>query len=174
MAEKPSGKCMCGSNDWWQRSDGGWVCNHCHPDPNRAEKEKVEKKGGSSLEVIALIDRVKTGNTKLWEAWRQIRDIEDKDKKEAQYDRWHEAVGKLNILAKELVAKGYTNCLYIEDGKKTRACLYNPEQPDWFCNTCPAQIGHGPQYWEAELMGLPEKLTKHKKDEFVEKLGGIK
>lgn len=24
----------CGSSAWWQRPDGGWVCNVCHPAPN--------------------------------------------------------------------------------------------------------------------------------------------
>ena len=23
----------CGSTDWWQRPDGGWVCAWCHPKP---------------------------------------------------------------------------------------------------------------------------------------------
>jgi len=31
---KPDHPCgACDSNDWWQRKDGGWVCNRCHPQP---------------------------------------------------------------------------------------------------------------------------------------------
>src|SRR3989344_9541064 len=26
----------CGSSDWWQRPDGGWVCNVCHPELNQS------------------------------------------------------------------------------------------------------------------------------------------
>lgn len=33
-AKKPFRPCfVCGSNDWWQRKDGGWVCGRCHPRP---------------------------------------------------------------------------------------------------------------------------------------------
>lgn len=24
---------VCGSTAWWQRADGGWVCERCHPKP---------------------------------------------------------------------------------------------------------------------------------------------
>ena len=31
---KPIKPCpACGSKDWWQREDGGWVCGRCHPCP---------------------------------------------------------------------------------------------------------------------------------------------
>jgi len=31
---RPTQPCYaCGSNDWWQRPDGGWVCAWCHPKP---------------------------------------------------------------------------------------------------------------------------------------------
>ena len=25
--------CFLGHDDWWQREDGGWVCQRCHPEP---------------------------------------------------------------------------------------------------------------------------------------------
>jgi hypothetical protein len=32
LSTKPEKPCYsCGSMDYWQRSDGGWVCNTCHP-----------------------------------------------------------------------------------------------------------------------------------------------
>ncbi|GAJ05288.1 unnamed protein product, partial [marine sediment metagenome] len=47
------------------------------------------------------------------------------------------------------------DCLYINgNGVKTKGCLYNADNPEWFCNTCPAQLGGGPSYWEKELMSL--------------------
>lgn len=175
---KPDKPCIaCGTNDWWQRQDGGWCCNKCHPNPNKQKGDNGGEAGrdkeSTSLEVIALLDRVRTGNDKLWNAWRQIRDIGDKDEKERQYDRWHEAKDKLNLLAKELVAKGFRDCLYMENGKKIRGCLYNKDNPEWFCNTCPAQLGKGPSYWEDELMSLPSpKVKESRRDEFIKKLGG--
>jgi hypothetical protein len=31
---KPTHPCYnCGSSNWWQRDDGGWVCGRCHPKP---------------------------------------------------------------------------------------------------------------------------------------------
>lgn len=33
--QRPTKPCsVCGSNSWWQRPDGGWVCGRCHPCPN--------------------------------------------------------------------------------------------------------------------------------------------
>ncbi|MFC1982483.1 DUF3854 domain-containing protein [Chloroflexota bacterium] len=32
--KKPIHPCYnCGSSNWWQRDDGGWVCGRCHPKP---------------------------------------------------------------------------------------------------------------------------------------------
>jgi phage/plasmid-associated DNA primase len=37
---KPAHPCYaCGSDDWWQRPDGGWVCGVCHPKPGEHDEE---------------------------------------------------------------------------------------------------------------------------------------
>lgn len=31
---KPVKPCWnCGLNKWWQRADGEWICQYCHPKP---------------------------------------------------------------------------------------------------------------------------------------------
>ena len=92
-------------------------------------------------DLIALLERVKNGNDKLWAAWRVIRDITDREEREELFTKWDGRVYFLNLLCKELVVKGYIDCLYIENGIKTKSCLNNPDEPEWFCNTCPAAIG---------------------------------
>lgn len=37
--DKEEGTCpVCGSNNWWRRSDGGRVCGWCHPRPREKEE----------------------------------------------------------------------------------------------------------------------------------------
>ena len=31
---------VCGGRDFWQRADGGWLCNVCHPDPRTLKAEQ--------------------------------------------------------------------------------------------------------------------------------------
>ena len=176
---EPTWKCyVCGGIDYWQRPDGIWVCNKCHPNPNPEERKSDEPEivavvlavsdqpgeshvepGAptgvapsekiSSLEVIALIDRVRKGNDKLFAAWLQIREIQEKEERKRQFLRWDEAKERLHALCKELVARGFKDCLYIENGKKTKTCL--SELGEWFCNTCPAVLGGGREYWVEEM-----------------------
>ena len=105
-----------------------------------------------SEEVLALRDRVIKGNQKLLDAWRKIREIaHNSEEWSAQMARWHEAQERLHILCVELKAKGYTECLYIVDGVKTKGCLSNPD--GFWCQVCPSSF----RYWEKELMDLPRK-----------------
>lgn len=177
---KPNKPCYaCGANDWWQQPDGSWRCGRCYPNPNPEEGKSVEPEAvavvappgeahlepvraapkleekSSSLDVLTLMERVKKGNDKLWNAWKVIRDIENPEEKEELFRQWHEKKELLELLCKELVTRGFRDCLYIENGKKTRGCLYNPDNPEWFCNTCPAAMGGGPKYW-VEEMGFKE------------------
>lgn len=134
--QKPTKPCyVCGGNDWWQLPDGSWRCGRCHPQP---APENVP-------ELAALIDRVRKGNDKLWEAWKVIRDVENPEEKDALFRKWDAKKEFLNDLCKELVFKGYRDCLYIENGKKTKRCLDEPGE--WFCNTCPSQR----EYWVEEV-----------------------
>lgn len=42
VSEKPLFKCTaCGSDDCWERPDGGRVCGVCHPNPNREQVPEV-------------------------------------------------------------------------------------------------------------------------------------
>jgi len=128
-------------------------------------------------EVIALLERVRKGNDKLWNAWKVIRDIRDPEEREELFQKWDEKKALLNALCLELVTRGFKDCLYIENGKKTRGCLNNPDNPEWFCNTCPAGMGGGPKYWEQELMALPTPFVRRsehgtEQTKFLETLGG--
>ena len=167
--KKPSGKCYaCGSNDWWQGPGGSWYCNHCHPNP----EVLVEKK--YTPEVLALRGRVRLGNDKLYQAWLQIREVAgDKEEWVRQMDRLGEATEKLGRLCHQLKLEGYTDCLYLEDGQKTRTCLNNEEGGFW-CQVCSSDI----RYWEQELMGMPGHRVRQsstpaqiEQTKFLEKLG---
>jgi len=125
-----------------------------------------------ALEVLDLRDRVIKGNDKLFAAWLQIRELAGEEK-EYQLDRWNEAQERLHYLCLELKAKGYHDCLYLENGKRTKSCLSNPD--GFWCQVCPSSVS----YWEKELMKLPGPNAPRVKQpefvpgqtEFLEKLG---
>lgn len=62
-------------------------------------------------------------------------------------DRWDQAVKKLTLLCTELELRGYTECLYLEGGKKVKRCLDNPD--GFWCQVCPSIY----PYWEKKIMG---------------------
>ena len=102
-----------------------------------------------SPEILALRGRVKKGNDKLFEAWQQIRELaHNSDEWSEQMELWHQAGKKLSVLCTELKLKGYGDCLYLENGKKTKNCLDNPG--GFWCQVCPSSI----RYWDKELMSL--------------------
>jgi len=44
---KPTHPCYnCGSSNWWQRDDGGWVCGRCHPKPQGEFMFRVDAEHG--------------------------------------------------------------------------------------------------------------------------------
>lgn len=101
-------------------------------------------------ELDALKDRVRQGNDKLFRAWLQIRElVDDKDEWSRQMNRWQEATEKLHNRCQELKLKGYTDYLYLENGKKVKRCLNNPD--GFWCQACPSIY----PYWETELMEMP-------------------
>ena len=197
--KKPDKPCYaCGSNTWWLTPDGRWLCGKCHPNPNlstgsNSEEEKLpemvvvsDQPGESHLvpvssgqkdyspEVLALLDRVIKGNDKLFQALLVIQDIEEGEEKECQLDRWSQALDKLILFCQELKTKGYEECLYIENGKRTKSCLSNPD--GFWCQVCPSSR----KYAEEELMALPGPNSPRVKQpefvpgqtEFLGKLGG--
>ena len=150
---KPSKSCyVCGSNNWWWRpaselgGPGGWLCGRCHPNPNPnpGSNPGTEEKYGS--EVLALRDRVISGNKKLNDALEQIKGMaHDSEEWSFQMELWHQANVKLDTLCDELKLRGYEDCLYLdEEGKRTRSCL---SSGDTGCRVCPSRI----HYWEQEF-----------------------
>lgn len=150
--QKPTKPCRaCGSTDFWQRSDGEWLCNWCHPNPNPGSNPaSPSNEGKYSFEVLALRDRVILGNKKLNDAWEQIKTMDHESQQwRDEFDRWHLANEKLSLLCTELKLRGYEDCLYLnEKGKKAKSCL---EQSGIGCRVCPSII----PYSEQELMALP-------------------
>lgn len=147
--ERPTKPCyVCGSDDWWQRPDGGWACGKCHPNPN-PDSTPVSSEGKYSSEVLALRARVILGNKKLNDAFEQIKQlVHDSEEWSQAMARWHEANERLSLLCSDLQTKGYQDCLFLDDqGRKTIRCL----RDDIGCRVCPSRI----HYWEQELMKLP-------------------
>lgn len=108
-------------------------------------------------EVLALRDRVKKGNDKLFQAWQQIRELaHDTEEWSRQMELWHQAGKKLNSLCTELKLKGYGDCLYLENGKRMKSCLDNLD--GFWCQVCPSSI----RYWDKELMSLGERNEQRK------------
>lgn len=154
--ERPNKPCyVCGSNTWWQRPDGGWRCNRCHPNPDPGSNPvPASNKAKYSPDVLALRDRVIVGNKKLNDAWEQLIKIaDDKERWAEEMERWHQANEKLSILCDQLKLTGYEDCLYLSkvevpNSKRTKSCL---GQGGIGCRVCPSRI----PYWEQELMELP-------------------
>lgn len=125
-----------------------------------------------SPEILALRDRVMKGNDKLNAAWEQIRQMNHSSQQwRDEMERWHQANERLSILCTELKARGYNDCLYLDEtGKKTRGCLTDALG----CRVCPS----GVPYWEKELTALPSPRVRRvhpsEQQDFVEKLGGLK
>lgn len=150
--QKPTKPCyVCGSSNWWLTSDGRYLCGRCHPNPNPGfDSVPSSNEGKYSSEVLALRDRVISGNKKLNDAWEQICQVNHESQEwEDLLERWHQANERLSLLCTELQAKGYEDCLYLDSqGRKTVKCL---EQSGIGCRVCPSTY----PYWEKELMELP-------------------
>lgn len=115
----------------------------------KAQEIKVQQRQ-YNLDVIALRDRVRAGNDKLFQAWLMTHKFtDDKERWTLEMDKWRAAQQKLCLLCSALKNMGYDDCLYIEDGKKTRSCINSSE--GFWCVVCPSSI----RYWEQELMDLP-------------------
>lgn len=100
-------------------------------------------------EVASLKERVKDGNQKLNEAWSQICQIDlNSQRWKDEIEKWHQANEKLSAMCTQLKALGFEDCLYIENGVKTKKCL---GADPIGCRVCPSRR----HYWETELMELP-------------------
>lgn len=96
--------------------------------------------------IEELKARIKEGNEKLNKAWHRICELDHSSPQWAEeVERWYQANEKLSMLCTELKLLGYEDCLYIENGKKTRRCGWS----DLGCRVCPSKRA----YWEEELYG---------------------
>ena len=141
----PVNKCsVCGHYDWWYRhkeawqtssflDPGEWICGICHPSPDPLVKLKY---------------RVIKGNYKLNVALNRIKGMVGEERTKA-LEKFLDGQIKLKTLNEELKLKGATDCLYIENGKKTQKCLGDPE---FTCIVCPNNY-----WWEKELMELDRR-----------------
>lgn len=105
----------------------------------------------TKMDVLELKTRVRTGNDKLYAAWRKIIDYEwDAETHDQLMAQWDEGVKKLKELAAKL-GFYFHDCLYIdENGKKLKRCMSLPTDPDpqaW-CIVCLSER----KYWEEELL----------------------
>jgi hypothetical protein len=130
----PLGKeCMvCGHTIWWLRfnKDGQaieWICGTCHPSPDPLEMVK---------------NRILKGNWVLYVAKKQYFRMPAGSPERAEaLVSWMAASDKLKQLSDSLKVANRTDCLYIENHKKVRLCLHEPE-----CIVCPNNY-----WWEKEL-----------------------
>ena len=100
--------------------------------------------------MLALCDRVRRGNDKLMRVWLQIRDIPDENERKRQLGRWDEASSLLDVLCRELMYRlNYRDCLYLENGKKTKPCIRADGSG---CLVCPSET----PYWRGEEEGQKE------------------
>ena len=95
--------------------------------------------------INELIARVKLGNDKLNDAWEKLKAMEQGEQWKAGLEGWHKANLLLKCYCDQLQQMGFANCLYIENGIKTRKCLTGLG-----CRVCPSRIS----YWEQEFAGL--------------------
>lgn len=104
--------------------------------------EEFEVERYSYAELEELKNRVRTGNERLITAFKQIM-AGPPEKREELFDQWHTATRKLSFYCDQLNYLGFDDCLYIQDGVKTRKCLEGMS-----CIACPSKK----KYWEDELM----------------------
>jgi len=94
-----------------------------------------------------LIARIKLGSEKLNNALNQMNAIAHNTVRWSDaMEQWHKANMLLRIYCDQLEPLGFKDCLYIENGVKTRKCLEGVS-----CRVCPSNKN----YWEKELMELP-------------------
>ncbi len=189
---KPNGKCFaCESEDWWFNGRN-WVCGKCHPNPNAPVVIDARGVGSGQIakiaaapatsasgkvivnnnpeEIEALRKRVAAGNEKLVLALLALVEIEDMAVYDVQMKAWYSARDKLNTLYKMLRDLGYSDCLYVENGARTRKCDSWPKGRN--CIVCTSDE----IYWNEVICAGHSKhiSVKYGDDviEFLKTLGG--
>lgn len=105
-------------------------------------------------ETKALLERVRLGNEKLIAVWPKIIKIADGQEFAEKQVAFYKAVDKLNELVRSLVDRGYHDCLYIENGVKTKGCYGWPDSQ--LCKACPSDK----DYYVSELFGGDPPVNK--------------
>lgn len=81
--------------------------------------------------AVGLVDRVRAGNDKFNEQLRRAMDAAGDPVRWGRLtDQMAAAWPRLDALCRQLVASGYTGCLYPDGEHK---CM----DPGWFCWVCP-------------------------------------
>jgi hypothetical protein len=148
LLDYPEKTCpMCGGDLFWYsviepsyHGPSEWLCGSCRP---------------PTTEGSLLVMRIMRGNVILTKARAEIKTIEDKEEKLAQFKLWGEALDKIGALGKTLKNIS-TDCLYIEKGKKLKSCIAPFDDRNWIeCQTCPNDY-----WWERELFDKEQKMSK--------------
>ncbi|MDD5060759.1 MAG: hypothetical protein PHN44_00565 [Candidatus Marinimicrobia bacterium] len=103
------------------------------------------------MSVSALLERVRKGNDRLMEHYAEIMPEKDTDTWNKLIDNFLLASGRLSLLCDVLASKGYRDCLYMENGKRTRTCL-TQRKDTIVCWACPSDR----KYWSEELFGTKD------------------
>ncbi len=122
---------------------------------------------GLDAPLDQLRERVARGNDKLMDVWSQIIELSEPEHS-AEIDSWVKADAKLEKLCDVLKLRGYIDCLYIVEGRKTRLCSVENK----ICLVCPSKRA----YWVQEMLDRLSSPRMRKKGEdtmqFLKTLGG--
>lgn len=102
------------------------------------EPVKEQKQQAKLFEATEPVQakRIRDGNIKLGERWLVIKSMKEGTGKDSYLASWDEAKERLLRLCGELIAMGYTKCLYLNEKPKF-VCLACPVK-DFQPGKCPA------------------------------------
>jgi hypothetical protein len=87
----------------------------------------------ATITTPTVLERVRTGNDKFNQQWRRARDAAaDLSKWARLMDQLTEAYPRLDWLCRQMMAEGYTSCLY-PNGE------HRCGDRDWICWVCPRE-----------------------------------
>lgn len=141
--------------DEWEREftdlyPGGWyIMGDALKDSEFLEKSKIIAEA-QAMSFEQLLARVAGGNLKLINYFAEITKEPDNEKFMELVENFHQMVDKLNLLHSVLKERGYNDCLYIENGIKTRNCIIG-ETSESACWVCPSPYDYYKD--EFELLG---------------------
>lgn len=87
------------------------------PDIRVQTRETLMETSERLSKQVPLVERIRKGQTLLWERWQLIKSLPDGEEREQHQKAWDDGVGRLKYLHQDLMATGW------------RACLYDPPLP---------------------------------------------